>query len=96
MKDSVIFGLGGNGGSMVRNYVSGMTIEHLGEIRSVLDGLVYIRMSNTPPILVLTKDPSLDYDNFGSTDNTNVVGTIKSMVDATTEENPLMIIGNRR
>lgn len=95
MKDSDIFGLGGSGGSVVRKYVAGMTVEHLGEIRSVLDGLTYIRMSSTPPILVLTKDPSLDYDNFGSSDNTNVVGTIKSMVDSTTDESPLKLIGNQ-
>lgn len=95
MKDSDIFGLGGSGGSVVRKYVAGMTVEHLGEIRSVLDGLTYIRMSSTPPILVLTKDPSLDYDNFGSSDNTNVIGTIRSMVDSATDENPVKLIGNQ-
>lgn len=93
IKDSDIFGAatggGGGGGSTVKKYVTGMSAEYQDEIRSRIDSLVYIRVSQTPATLTVTTDPALDAVNFCVDDQSAPLGTVRSMYDDTSEESRL-------
>lgn len=81
IKDTIIFGKPGSGGSSVRKYDSGIIAEHLDEVRSRVDSNVYIRHTSSPTSLTMTKDPALDADNFVIEDTTSPLGTIKTFAD---------------
>ena len=60
--DSEYFPAGG--GSVIKPYVSGMSVKRYDQVRSKQDDCVYIRVSTTPEVINAVVDPAYDKVNF--------------------------------
>ena len=75
--DSEYFPAGG--GSVVKPYVSGMSVKITDTVRSAKNFLPFIRKKSTPVSLVITSDPADLKDDFIVDDPTTTIGSIQSL-----------------
>lgn len=83
--DSEYFPAGG--GSVIKPYVSGMSVKVTDTVRSAKNFLPFIRKKSTPTSLVITSDPADLKDDFIVDDPTTSIGTIQSFQDSISNAN---------